>query len=765
MTGEVQVMRSTTTNGDRGTHVGGPGAHVGGPGTHGGGPGAHVGDRSARTLRLAVLALTLAVVSAGALWLAGCSADAPRDAGMTESDKEALASLGYIELGPAMREAVASGEKKVLVVGIDGMDWLITRRLLDEGRLPAFSRLAESGGFSMLLSSIPPQSPVAWSNFITGADPGGHGIYDFVHVDRETYMPYLSTSQVEPAPERAKILGFIPVKNRFALPFTDYVFPLAGGGTLNLRRGIAFWQVLESAGVPCTIFKIPSNFPPVPSKTGTTRSISGMGTPDILGTYGTFSFYTTDPWPGSNDISGGYIYPVRVVDGVVNARLYGPPNDFKDYERIEERTGVATPYSDKKVSVDFTAYVDPENPVAKVVIGEQEVILTEGEFSDWVEVEFEMVPMAVKVSGIARFMLKQAHPEFELYVTPVQINPANQVLPITDPPEYGQELVDALGYFYTQNMPEDTKALECGVFGNEEFTKQSSIVFEERERAFQHELGQFREGLLYFYFGSLDQCSHAMWRCMDPAHPAYHPFEDAVFADYITNLYIKFDGILGGVLDQLDDDTTLIVLSDHGFAPWYREFHLNRWLYDEGYLALKPGVDPGRVEWLLGVDWSRTRAFGMGINGLYVNQRGREAQGIVAQGEETDALVDEIAAKLEMVLDPRDESRVIVKAYKAREVYHGPYTTTAPDLVVGYGRGYRGSDQTAGGQVPPEILTDNTKKWSGDHCADYHHVPGVLFTNRPITHEMPSLYDMAPTMLAEFGIEKRSWMVGRSVFE
>ncbi|MCD4689852.1 alkaline phosphatase family protein, partial [bacterium] len=519
------------------------------------------------------------------------------------------------------------------------------------------------------------------------------------------------------------------------------------------------------AGVPCTIFKIPSNFPPVLSEKGTTKSISGMGTPDILGTYGTFSFYTTDPWPGSDDVSGGHIYPVRVVDGIVNAKLYGPPNDFKDYERIEERTGVSVPYSEKKVSVDFVVYVDSENPVAKVVIGDEEVLLTEGEFSEWVEVDFEMVPMAVTVSGIARFLLKQTHPEFELYVTPVQINPANQVLPITDPPEYGAELVDAVGYFYTQNMPEDTKALEHGVFDNADFAKQSGIVFDERLRAFWHEYSQFEEGLLYFYFGSLDQCSHAMWRCMDPAHPAYDPMEDAEFADYIEGLYLKFDDILAEVLDALDENTTLIVLSDHGFAPWYREFHLDRWLYDEGYLVLKPGVDPSRVEWLLGVDWSRTRAFGMGINALYVNLRGREAQGIVNPGEEADALVDEIAAKLEAIRDPKTDALVIVRAYKAADVYHGPYSDTAPDIIVGYGRGYRGSDQTASGQVPPEVITDNTKKWSGDHCADYRHVPGVLFTNRAITHEMPSLYDMAPTILGEFGIEKRSWMIGRSVFE
>jgi predicted AlkP superfamily phosphohydrolase/phosphomutase len=644
------------------------------------------------------------------------------------------------------------------------MDWLITSRLMDEGKLPHFRALANEGGFSALLSSIPPQSPVAWSNFITGADPGGHGIFDFVHRDRQTYLPYLSTSKVEAAPEKARVLG-IPVTNQFAMPFTDYVFPLAGGATLNLRKGVAFWQVLEAANVPCTIFKIPSNFPPVTSERGLVKSMSGMGTPDILGTYGTFSFYTTDPWPGSEDISGGYVYPVKVEAGVVRAKLLGPPNDFKDYEKIGERQGAPVSYSEKKVGIDFEVYVDPENPVARLDIGDAEVVLTEGEFSEWVEVEFVMVPNLVTVSGLARFYLKSAHPEFELYVTPVQINPANQVLPITDPPEYGAELVDAVGYFYTQNMPEDTKALEHGVFDNEIFVKQSTIVFDERLKCFRHELSTFEDGLLYFYFGSLDQSTHMMWRCMDVGHPAYNPEEDAAFSDFLENLYLKFDDVLGEVMRGLDENTTLIVLSDHGFAPYYRQFHLNRWLYDEGYLVLKPGVRPDQVEWLLGVDWTQTTAYGLGINALYVNTANREGQGIVQAGSEANELIDEIAAKLETVRDPKTDQLAVVKAYKASESYHGPYQSTAPDIIVGYGWGYRGSDKTATGEVPGELVSDNLDKWSGDHCADYHHVPGVLFTNKAITHEAPSLYDMAPTILAEFGIAKRNWMVGKSVFE
>ena len=710
-----------------------------------------------RAVRIVLMLAMLAVL------MAGCSGEAVQDEGLAQQDREALASLGYV--ADEVRESGGlDSAKKVLVIGIDGMDYLITTRMMDQGKLPMLSTLAERGGFSPLLSSIPPQSPVAWSNFITGADPGGHGIFDFVHRTPEDYFPFLSTSKVVAPPEKAKVVG-IPVTNRFAVPFTDYVLPLAGGSTLNLRRGVAFWQVLEAAGVPCVIFKIPSNFPPVPSARGLVKSISGMGTPDILGTYGTFSFYTTDPFEGWRNVSGGYVYPVDVEDGAVRATLYGPPNDFKDYEKIAERTGEEVPYQEKKVGVDFEVYVDPENPVAKLVVGEEEIFLEEGEFTDWVELEFEMVPMMVNVSGIARFYLKSAHPEFELYVTPVQINPADQVLPITDPPEYGKELVDAVGYFYTQNMPEDTKALEYGVFGNEEFVKQSGIVFDERLACFNHELEKFDEGLLYFYFGSLDQSTHAMWRCMDPSHPAYDPEKDPEFADYLERLYMKFDGIVGRTMSEVDDKTTVIVLSDHGFAPYYREVHLNRWLYDEGYLVLKPGVRPGDVEWLFGVDWSKTRAYGFGINGLYVNMKGREGQGIVARGAEADALIDEIAAKLEQVTDPKTGDRAVVKVYKAKEFYHGPYVETAPDMVVGYGWGYRGSDAAATGQIPDELFNDNTNKWSGDHCADYHHVPGVLFSNKPVRHENPALFDMAPTILGEFGVPKRSWMIGRSVFD
>jgi len=698
----------------------------------------------------------LAAALACALAAGGCGSGDLGDGLLTDAERAELEAVKPPAGGPPA--------KKMIILGIDGMDHGIAWRMMAEGKLPHFKALADAGGAKPLLSSMPPQSPVAWSNFITGADPGVHGIFDFVHRKPDTYFPYLSISSAEPAPEKARVLG-IPVRNSIRVPFTDYAFPISGGTVENLRRGVAFWQVLERAGIPCVIFGVPSNFPPIRSDTGLVRSISGMGTPDILGTYGTFSYYTTGPLKDPDDVSGGYFYPVTIEDDTVLGELYGPPNDFLDYDRIEQRTGVPIPYQSRKTTVPFVVHVDPENPVVRIEVQDQEVILTEGEFSDWVEVEFQMVPHLVKVGGIVKFFLKSVRPEFGLYASPIDINPRNQALPITDPPGYGPELAEALGLFYTQGMAEDTKALESGVFGNREFVAQASIVYDERFAAYQLELERFEKGLLYMYFSSLDQCQHAMWRCMDPAHPAYDADEDEAYAEYLENLYMRFDGILGMAMEKADENTTVIVLSDHGFAPWYRSFHLNRWLYDEGYLVLDPGVRPDQVEWLMGVDWSRTRAYGFGINGLYLNLAGREGEGIVTPGREADALVDEIAAKLETIVDPEGGERVISNAYKTRDLYHGPCVKDAPDIAVGYAWGYRGSDTSSTGKIDVRLLDDNTKKWSGDHCADYRHVVGVLFANKPITLWSPALYDLAPSILEEFGIPKMSWMVGQSVFQ
>jgi len=619
-------------------------------------------------------------------------------------------------------------DKKLIVIGFDGMDPKIVRKLIAKGKLPHFKTLSEMGDFKELATSIPPQSPVAWSNFITGMNPGGHGIFDFIHRDPETMFPYLSTSKTE-APESTISIG-------------DWVIPLSEGKVKLLRQGKAFWEYLTEHGITTTIFRVPANFPTVE---GDAHQISGMGTPDIQGTYGTFSYYTNENVDKFEDISGGVVFSVNVANNSFKSALPGPQNTFKK--------------DSPEVKVEFEVYIDPENPVAKISVQDNEIILNEGEWSDWITVEYEIIPYIEKANGIARFYLKEIRPNIKLYVTPVNIDPEAPALPISNPEDYSKELAKAIGPFYTQGIPEDTKALSEDVLNDKEFLHQTNIVFEEELNMLDYELARFKQGLLFFYIGRADQLSHMFWRTMDPEHPA---FDEAVkLREVIENSYIEMDTVLGKVLERMDPDTTLIVLSDHGFAPFYRAFNLNTWLKNEGYVTLTEDTEG---EFFQNVDWQNTRAYGVGFNGLYLNLKERELKGIVEPWEKN-KLLDEISEKLLSVRDPKNGEQVVSKVYKAKDVYQGSYMNEAPDLVIGYNEGYRASWETVLGSFPEETLRDNKEKWSGDHLMEAELVPGILLSNKKIVSEIPALYDMAPTILAVFGIPKQEGMIGENVLK
>jgi predicted AlkP superfamily phosphohydrolase/phosphomutase len=614
--------------------------------------------------------------------------------------------------------------KRVIVLGFDGLDYELTKSLLEQGRLPNFARLAASGEFAALGTSIPPQSPVAWSTFITGLDPGGHGIFDFVHRDPATITPYLSTSKTEGS-SRTIDVG-------------SWQIPLSGGSVELLRHGKPFWEVLEERGIETTIVRMPANFPP----SGTaSRELSGMGTPDLLGTYGWFSYYTSEPFAfGGRTLSGGTVYPVTVRDGVVHASLFGPPNPFRK--------------AGEPISADFTMYVDAERGAAKLVLGDEERILKVGEWSDWLPVEMSLGVPLQSVSGICRFYLKRLTPDVEVYVTPINLDPESPAMPISVPASYASELADATGRFYTQGMPEDTKSLREGVFTRDEFLAQARMAGEENRRQYSYVLQQFTDGLLFYYFGNVDQTAHMMWKSRDPGHPAYDPAVDPKYAEVVEELYVGLDRIVGMTLDQLGDTGMLVVLSDHGFTSWKRAFNLNTWLKEQGFITLinpRREDDPG----LFGnVDWSRTRAYGMGLNGLYLNLQGREGSGIVPPADR-DRLLKEIAAKLLDTIDPKTGEHAVTKVYRREEVYtDAGYFDRAPDLVVGYAKGTRSSDQSATGGMPPDVFADNTDPWSGDHCMDHEAVPGVLFSSRPLKKAAPSLEKLAAAILAEFGVDE-----------
>ena len=626
------------------------------------------------------------------------------------------------------------GENKLIILGIDGMDPQLLKQFMDEGKMPNFSKLVSQGSFRLLTTSIPPQSPVAWSNLITGMNAGGHGIFDFIHRDPKTLEPYFSASQVKP-PKHAIHLG-------------NWLIPLGGGSAEQLRKGPAFWEILDQHGVPNSVFRIPANFPPVPAKGET---LSGMGTPDLRGTYGTFSFYTDDAAAAAGAVEGGQIMPVHVENWRVKASLIGPDNTFRK--------------GSPPATEPFSVAIDPLESAVKVEVQGQQFVLREGEWSDWIRIEFQLIPFFGNVKGMCRFYLKQAHPRFQLYVSPINIDPADPALPISTPSAYSRRLSEEAGEFYTQGIAEDTKALSAGVLDDNEYLQQSRTVLAEHRRIFDDEFPKFRQGVFFFYFSSLDLNSHMFWRLMDAKHPGYDAALAAQNGSAIREFYQQIDQVLGEVLPKLDDHTTLLVLSDHGFAPYYRSFNLNTWLLNNGYIKLKGGGSADSSEPWANVDWSQTRAYGLGLNGLYVNQRGRERAGIVAAGAAADALIKELKQKLLSVTDPKGGLRVITRMDVASEVYQGPYSRSGPDLLIGYNRGYRAGWKTILGAFPPEVLEDNLNAWSGDHCMDYTLVPGVLLSNRAIAAETPALTDIAPTILAEFGIAKSKDMIGQSVFE
>jgi predicted AlkP superfamily phosphohydrolase/phosphomutase len=626
----------------------------------------------------------------------------------------------------------SAGGKKLIILGIDGMDPDLLTKFMAEGKMPNFARLAQQGSFRRLTTSIPPQSPVAWSNLITGMNAGGHGIFDFIHRDPKTFQLYFSTSRVE-GPKHSLTLG-------------NWVIPLGSGSAEQLRHGKAFWEILDERGIPNSVYRIPANFPPISAKG---KTLSGMGTPDLRGTYGTFTFYTDDATAVAGAVEGGEVVQVEVQNNRVSTNLIGPGNTFRK--------------NSPSATEAFTVDVDPLEPVARIQFQNQHFILKEGEWSGWVPVEFQLMPIIGNVKGICRFFLKQAHPRFQLYVSPINIDPSNPALPISTPSSYSRDLAKEIGQYHTQGIAEDTKALSDGVLDDKEYLEQARTVLAEHRRAFDAEFPKFQQGLFFFYFSSLDLNAHMMWRLTDPAHPAYDAALAALYGSSLEEFYQQLDQVLGEVMGRIDNDTTLLVLSDHGFAPYRRSFNLNTWLLNNGYIALQSGSVPDANEPFTEVDWSRTRAYGLGLNSLYVNLRGREREGIVETAQ-ADALLREIRQKLTEIRDPKDNSQVITRVDLASEAYQGPYARTGPDALVGYNRGYRAGWKTILGAFPPEALEDNANAWSGDHCMDYTKVPGVLLSNRKIDAQSPALTDIAPTILAEFGITKTKDMMGQSVF-
>jgi predicted AlkP superfamily phosphohydrolase/phosphomutase len=288
-------------------------------------------------------------------------------------------------------------------------------------------------------------------------------------------------------------------------------------------------------------------------------------------------------------------------------------------------------------------------------------------------------------------------------------------------------------------------------------------VLEENNRLYEHELDRFRSGFFFQYFSSLDLNSHAFWRTIDPEHPLYTRELAKKHGDFLPWLYEQMDKAVGRALEFADDRTLVLAVSDHGFVSFRRQFNLNTWLMDNGYAQAVPGYSRGEQSFFQDTDWTGTKAYGLGINSLYLNLRGREPDGIVEPGVDAEALRGELIEKLTAIRDPKNGEQVITRVIRPEDAYSGPYVKDAPDLIVGYNRNYRASWDTVLGAYPKEQILDNLDPWSGDHCMDSQFLSGSFLCNRGNASETPALLDMAPTILAAFGVPAAPEMTGRNV--
>ncbi len=619
---------------------------------------------------------------------------------------------------------------QVVVVGLDGMAPELAERWMAEGKLPHLAKLKAEGFYGRLQTTTPAISPVAWSSFMTGADPSKHNIFDFLSRDPKTYLPDLSSARIGP-PKRTVRIG------RFRVPLSKPVIQ-------GLRRSVPFWKLLGDRGAFSTGLRVPLTFPAEPFKG---HLLSGMCAPDLKGSQGTFSFYTSDPAKAGKP-EGGVFIPVAVRDGRIETFLSGPENTMRD--------------KPAEIRLPMRIALDKARGEATVEVSGRKVRLRKGEFSPWVPLTFKP-GLGIKIRGIAKLLVSSLEPHFEMYVTPLNIAPAKPALPISHPFIYSVYLAKLLGSFITLGEANDTWALNEGALSERDFLALTYANHDEWERMFFNALAKTRRGFAACVFETTDSLSHMFWRYLDDAHPALKTGPAEMSAHVIEDLFIRMDAMIGRVRAAMSPRGALFVMSDHGFKPFRRGVNLNAWLLRNGYLALREGAD-GRQEWFKGVDWSRTRAYALGLGGVYLNQKGREAQGIVAPGQEAKALRRELQTRLTRLPDEAGRGIAINRVFDRDEIYAGPYRDNAPDLIIGYNSGYRASWDGVTGIAGAEVFSDNVKCWSGDHCIDPACVPGVLFSSLKLAGGVaPSIMDLAPTVLELFGLPAPGHMDGRSL--
>ncbi len=615
--------------------------------------------------------------------------------------------------------------QQVVVLGFDGADPTLLAKWANEGKLPHLKRLMETGTFRTLGTTNPPESPVAWASFATGLNPGGTGIFDFLKRDPKTYLPQLA------------LVGHEKPK------FLFHLIPYKAPKVINERHGIPFYEAVADAGYKVTVLRMPLEFPPTPVPGG--KLWSGLSVPDVRGTWGTFFYFGTDltPWDASDTEFGGKLKRLELKGHRATSSISGPIDPAADtYKRLT-------------VPVEFDT--SEAGDAVTIHLGGEAHTVAERQWSPWFRVKFQVTPF-LSISSITRFYVLEVSPDLRLYMSPLNIDPEDPVLPVTYPKKYSEQMARKYGLFKTLGWWHDTWGLNEERIGEGVFMQDLFRTMGTLEKVTLDELRHDPPTLMVSIFTSTDSVSHMMFRLIDPKSPRYDPELAAKYGDSIERVYERMDEVVGKVEKSMKPGGILIIVSDHGFHSWRKGFNTNTWLVQNGYMTLKNPQAKAKaydLEELFGqgsffpnVDWSHTRAYSLGLGQIYLNERGRERDGIVEPGAQAHALAQEIQKKLLAYRDPDTGKPVLEDVYLAKQIFHGPYMAEAPDIQLNFEPGYRTSWQTALGAIPPGIVVANMKKWSGDHCAsDPKDTGGIFFCSRRVATPDPSIMDIAPTVL------------------
>jgi len=670
----------------------------------------------------------------------------------------ALACSGGTKRGPS------KVNRKLVILGFDGMDPHLLKKWMDEGKLPNISKLAQGGGMFPLQTTHSPESPTAWASFATGVNAGKHNIYDFLVRDTTSYLPDL---------------GMV---TRTPPKFLFNYFPLSKPKVTSTRGGTSFWVTAGKQGVRSDILTVPVTFPPEDVENG--ELLSGLPLPDIRGTMGTFSYYATDlsRYEEGNTEMGGILKRLVFENDTASSELEGPPSPIVR-QKIEavRRKGPTLSESDRAqlaelqavqdVRVPFTIQWNRTGKMATLAIQDRTIALERGKWTPWIDLTFK-VNAIVRVHGMVQMLLINADNELQLYVSPVNFKPDDPPVPMSSPASFSGDLYKAIGNYRTLGWAEATWALNENRMDEKTFMDDLMVAFDDRAKVILNRVDQKDWDLMVGVIESTDRVQHMMWRLIDPQHPLYDAALAAKFGDSIERVYRKADDFVGEVVKRVGPGVPVMIVSDHGFHSWRKAVNLDTWLVQNGYMVMKGQSADKKLSDLFGggtfwenVDWSRTRAYAMGIGQIYFNLRGREAQGIVSPGAEATALADELSKKLLTLTDPEDGTPIIRAVYKRDDIYSGPFINNASELQVGMNDGYRVSWQTTLGGSPAGIVYKNDRKWSADHGGyDYAITSGILVTSQPINTKDPRIIDIAPTVLRYFGLSVPTDIDGKPLY-